>query len=44
MDARLKLLKMKGSDFMWFELSGLSSVVSDLTVNEDVLYLDFGHG
>lgn len=29
---------------MWFELSGLSSVVSDLNVNEDVLYLDFGHG
>jgi hypothetical protein len=35
---------MKGSDFMWFELSGLSSVVSDLNVNNDILYLDFGHG
>jgi hypothetical protein len=29
---------------MWFELSGLSTIKHDLTVNEDVLYLDFGHG
>lgn len=29
---------------MWFELPGLSSVVSDLNVTNDCLYLDFGHG
>ena len=45
MDARLKLSKMKGSDFMtWFELSGLTTIQSDQKINEDILYLDFGHG